>query len=264
MSNLQIFKNQQLIPLQANKNGEVIISGRELHEFLGVKTKYIDWFERMKKYGFVENTDFALVTQKKETNNPKNPVTEITDHAIKLDMAKELAMIQRNEKGKQARQYFIAVEKAWNSPEMIMKRALEIANNNVQNLKLENEEQKQQLKKQKPKVLFADAVSVAHTSILVGDLAKLIKQNGVDIGAKRLFVWLRENGYLIKRKGTDYNMPTQYSMDLKLFEVKETSITHSDGHISISKTPKITGKGQIYFINKFVEKQTKSEIACTK
>ncbi|EKN40732.1 phage antirepressor protein [Clostridium botulinum CFSAN001627] len=134
-------------------------------------------------------------------------------------------------------------------------------------LKKEREEKKllqEQMKKQKPKVLFADAVSVAHTSILVGDLAKLIKQNGIDIGAKRLFAWLRENGYLIRRKGTDYNMPTQYSMDLGLFEVKETSITHSDGHISISKTPKITGKGQIYFINKFVEKQTKSEIACTK
>ncbi|QDY32704.1 phage antirepressor KilAC domain-containing protein [Clostridium sporogenes] len=264
MSNLQIFKNQQLIPIKENENGEVIINGRELHEFLEVKTRYDIWFDRMKEYGFLENTDFVLVVQKRTTNNPRNPITEITDHAIKLDMAKELAMIQRNEKGKQARQYFIAVEKAWNSPEMIMKRALEIANRNVENLKLENEEQKQQLKKQKPKVLFADAVSVAQTSILVGDLAKLIKQNGVDIGSKRLFVWLRENGYLIKRKGTDYNMPTQYSMDLGLFEVKETSITHSDGHISISKTPKITGKGQIYFINKFMKNQAENEVACTK
>jgi anti-repressor protein len=134
-------------------------------------------------------------------------------------------------------------------------------------LKKEREEKKllqEQMKKQKPKVLFAEAVSVAHTSILVGDLAKLIKQNGVDIGAKRLFAWLRENGYLIKRKGTDYNMPTQYSMDLGLFEVKETSITHSDGHISISKTPKITGKGQIYFINKFMKNQAENEVACTK
>ncbi|NFL55591.1 oxidoreductase [Clostridium botulinum] len=262
MSNLQIFKNQQLIPLQANKNGEVIISGRELHEFLGVKTRYDIWFDRMKQYGFIENQDFTAIVQKRTTAQGNE--TTYTEHAMKLDMAKELAMIQRNEKGKQARQYFIAVEKAWNSPEMIMKRALEIANNNVQNLKLENEEQKQQLKEQKPKVLFAEVVSVAHTSILVGDLAKLIKQNGIDIGAKRLFAWLRENGYLIRRKGTDYNMPTQYSMDLKLFEVKETSITHSDGHISISKTSKVTGKGQIYFINKFIQKQAENEIACTK
>ncbi|MHB9945240.1 phage regulatory protein [Clostridium botulinum] len=133
---------------------------------------------------------------------------------------------------------------------------------------IKEQEEKQKLleenEKNKPKVLFAEAVSVAHTSILIGDLAKLIKQNGVDIGAKRLFTWLRENGYLIRRKGTDYNMPTQYSMDLGLFEVKETSITHSDGHISISKTPKITGKGQIYFINKFMKYQAEIEIACTK
>ena len=262
MINLQIFKNQQLIPLQQNDNGEVIISGRELHEFLEVKTPYKKWFDRMKEYGFVENIDFVTVGQKSPIAN--GGYQEIVEHAIKLDMAKEIAMIQRNEKGKKARQYFIAVEKAWNSPEMIMKRALEIANRNVENLRLENEVQKKQLQEQKPKVLFADAVSVAHTSILVGDLAKLIKQNGVDMGAKRLFQWLRKEGYLIKRKGTDYNMPTQYSMDLGLFEVKQTSITHSDGHISISKTPKVTGKGQMYFINKFIADLAKQEIACTK
>ncbi|WP_407885970.1 phage antirepressor [Levilactobacillus sp. N40-8-2] len=103
-----------------------------------------------------------------------------------------------------------------------------------------------------PKALFADAVSVSSTSILVGDLAKLIKQNGVDIGANRLFKWLREKGYLINRKGTDWNMPTQRSMELKLFKVKETSIQHSDGHVSVNKTPKVTGKGQQYFINRFL------------
>ena len=260
MNNLQIFKNQQLIPLQENDNGEILVSGRELHEFLEVKTRYDIWFSRMKEYGFIENQDFIAIVQKRTTAQGNE--TTYTDHAIKLDMAKELAMIQRNEKGKQARQYFIAVEKAWNSPEMIMKRALEIANRNVESLKLENEEQKKQLKEQKPKVLFADAVSTSHTSILIGELAKILKQNGVDMGQNRLFKWLRDNGYLIKRKGTDYNMPTQYSMDLGLFEVKETSITHSDGHISISKTPKVTGKGQMYFINKFIEGQAESEIAC--
>ena len=103
----------------------------------------------------------------------------------------------------------------------------------------------------KPKVIFADAVTASKSSILVGELAKLLRQNGVNTGQNRLFLWLRENGYLVKRRGTDYNMPTQYSMELGLFEVKETIITHSDGHISISKTPKITGKGQLYFINKF-------------
>ena len=258
MNNLQIFKNEQLIPLQENDNGEILVSGRELHEFLEVKTRYDIWFSRMKEYGFIENQDFIAIVQKRTTAQGNE--TTYTDHAIKLDMAKELAMIQRNEKGKQARQYFIAVEKAWNSPEMIMKRALEIANKNVENLKLENEEQKKQLKEQKPKVLFADAVSTSHTSILVGELAKILKQNGVDMGQNRLFKWLRDNGYLIKRKGTDYNMPTQYSMDLGLFEVKETSITHSDGHISITKTPKVTGKGQMYFINKFIENEVKGVV----
>lgn len=246
MNELQIFKNEQLIPLKENDNGEVLVSGRELHEFLEIKTEYRHWFPRMCEYGFAENTDYTPVIFDHPIN--KQPTV---DHIIKLDMAKELAMIQRNEKGKQARQYFIKVEKAWNSPEMIMKRALEIANKRVDNLKLENEEQKKQLHEQKPKVLFADAVAASHTSILVGDLAKLIKQNGHDIGANRLFAWLRDNGYLIKRKGTDNNMPTQKAMELGLFEIKETSISHSDGHISISKTPKVTGKGQVYFINKF-------------
>lgn len=108
------------------------------------------------------------------------------------------------------------------------------------------------IEQDKPKVLFADAVSSAKTSILVGELAKLIKQNGVDCGQNKLFTWLRENGYLIKRHGTDYNMPTQRAMEMGLFEIKETSVVHADGHTSISKTPKITGRGQTYFVNKFL------------
>lgn len=106
-----------------------------------------------------------------------------------------------------------------------------------------------------PKVLFADAVSVSDSAILIGELAKLLKQNGVaDMGQNRLFAWLRENEYLIRRKGTDYNMPTQKSMELGLFRVKETAITHSDGHVTVSKTAKVTGKGQAYFINQFLKK----------
>ena len=104
----------------------------------------------------------------------------------------------------------------------------------------------------RPKVLFADAVSAAHTSILSGELAKLLKQNGVEIGQNRLFNWMREHGFLIRRQGTDYNMPTQRGMDLGLFEIKETVIAHSDGHTSVNKTPKVTGKGQQYFVNVFL------------
>ncbi len=110
-----------------------------------------------------------------------------------------------------------------------------------------------QLQKQAPKVLFANAVTASHSSILVGELAKILKQNGIEIGQNRLFEWLRKNSYLISRKGTDYNMPTQKAMDLNLFEIKETTITHSDGHISVNKTTKVTGKGQVYFTNKFLK-----------
>ena len=107
----------------------------------------------------------------------------------------------------------------------------------------------------KPKVLFADSVAASHTSILIFDLAKILKQNGVDIGGNRLFDWMRKNGYLVRRKGSDYNMPTQRSMEMGLFEVMETSVSHSDGHISVNKTPKVTGKGQQYFINAFLGKR---------
>ncbi|GAA0760577.1 hypothetical protein SDC9_101865 [bioreactor metagenome] len=122
-------------------------------------------------------------------------------------------------------------------------------------LKTEKENQKtltKAIEEQKPKVVFADAVTISSSTILVGELAKLIKQNGVDIGQNRLFQWLRENGYLIKKKGLDYNMPTQKSMELELFKVKETIITKSNGENTINKTTKVTGKGQIYFINKFI------------
>lgn len=115
-------------------------------------------------------------------------------------------------------------------------------------------EKDKRIEEMRPKEIFADAVSVSKTDILIGDLAKLIKQNGHDIGQKRLFAWLREKGYLIKRKGLDWNMPTQKAMEMKLFRVKETVVTHADGHTTVSKTPKVTGKGQVYFVNKFLRK----------
>ena len=120
----------------------------------------------------------------------------------------------------------------------------------AQNLKAEQEKRRAlevKMEEQKPKVLFAESVEVAKTSILIGELAKLLKQNGINIGQNRLFQWLRQNGYLIRRQGSDYNMPTQRAMEMGLFEIKETTITHSDGHIHVSKTPKVTGKGQVYF-----------------
>lgn len=130
----------------------------------------------------------------------------------------------------------------------------ELADSTEANEKLQLQLKQEQVinKENAPKVLFTNAVSAAKTSILIGELAKILKQNRVEIGQNRLFEWLRKNGFLISRKGTDYNMPTQKAMDLGLFEIKETVINHSDGHISVSKTPKVTGKGQVYFVNKFL------------
>lgn len=231
-----------LINVTLNENQEPVVSGRQLHQVLGVKTPYSMWFDRMVEYGFTENQDFLLNNFVKQTGRGGH---NKIDHVLKLDMAKEIAMIQRTDKGKEVRQYFIQVEKDFNSPEKIMARALKIADRKIITLEATIEEQK-------PKVIFANAVSASHTSILVGDFAKLMRQNGLNFGQNRMFAWLRENDYLISRKGNSWNMPTQKAMDLGLFEIKETTINHSDGHISINKTPKITGKGQLYFADKLL------------
>lgn len=235
----------ELIKITYN-NDRPAVSARDLHGFLEVKTAYKDWFPRMCEYGFTEGEDFNPLKIERVQNEGERMVTRTVDDAVlTIDMAKELCMIQRNEKGKQARQYFLQIEKDWNSPEKVMARALQIAGDKLK--RLENK-----VEADVPKVLFADAVSASKTSILVGELAKLLKQNGVDIGQHRLFRWMRENGYLIRRNGTDFNMPTQKSMDLGLFTVKETAITHSDGTVTVSKTTKVAGKGQQYFIQKFL------------
>lgn len=235
----------ELIKITYN-NDRPAVSARDLHDFLEVKTAYKDWFPRMCEYGFTEGEDFNPLKIERVQNEGERMVARTVDDAVlTIDMAKELCMIQRNEKGKQARQYFLQIEKDWNSPEKVMARALQIAGDKLN--RLENK-----VEADAPKVLFADAVSASKTSILVGELAKLMKQNGVDIGQHRLFRWMRENGYLIRRNGTDFNMPTQKSMDLGLFTVKETAITHSDGTVTVSKTTKVTGKGQQYFIQKFL------------
>lgn len=142
-----------------------------------------------------------------------------------------------------------ATDELLNNPDIAIKAFTTLKEEREKNILLQKDNERM-----KPKEIFADAVSASNTSILIGDLAKIIKQNGVDIGQKRLFIWMRENGYLIKRKGADWNSPTQKSMEMELFEVKETAVTHSDGHVSVSKTTKVTGKGQQYFINKFLGK----------
>ena len=226
------------------ENDRPTVLARELHDFLEVKTAFKDWFPRMCEYGFSEGIDFSSFLSESSGGRPAQ------DAQLTIEMAKEICMLQRNERGKQARQYFIQLEKDWNSPEKVMARALQIADKKIRALEVKMEEQK-------PKVLFAESMEVAKTSILIGELAKLLKQNGINIGQNRLFEWLRNNGYLIRRQGSDYNMPTQRAMEMGLFEIKETTITHSDGHIHVSKTPKVTGKGQVYFVNLFVSGRAK-------
>ena len=225
------------------------VSGRELHDFLDVGTAYKDWFPRMKEYGFDEGTDFCSKMSESTGGRPA------VDHIMTIDMAKEICMIQRTEKGKQARQYFIECEKRMK--EMSVPHDSYMISDPVKRALAWAEEEKVRqaqaiaLEAAKPKALFADAVASSSTSILVRDLAKVLHQNGIKIGQNRMFDWLREHGYLIK-SGSDKNMPTQKAMELKLFRIKEGTYIDSNGNNVTTKTPKITGKGQIYFVNKFL------------
>ena len=222
------------------------VSARDLHAGLKIKTAFKDWFPRMAEYGFEAEKDFCSKMSESTGGRPA------VDYEISVDMAKQICMIQRSEKGKQYRQYFLDLEKAWNTPEQVFARALRMADKEIEKLKNNNTVLMEDVQRMRPKEIFADAVSTSHTSILIGDLAKMLKQNGVDIGQKRLFDWMREKDYLIKRKGSDWNSPTQKAMELELFEIKESTVNNPDGSVRINKTTKVTGKGQQYFINKFL------------
>lgn len=235
--------------IRINYDSEVpTVSARQLHEGLEINTRFNDWYKRMCEYGFTENVDYQAITQKRVTAQGNE--TTFMDYKITIDMAKQICMIQRTEKGKQYRQYFIDLEKAWNTPEQVMARALKIANNEIDKLKADNKVLIADTERMKPKEIFADAVESSRTSILIGDMAKLICQNGHEIGQNRLFEWMRQNDYLIKSGGSK-NMPTQKAMEQKLFEVKERTVVNPDGSVRITRTTLVTGKGQIHFINKF-------------
>ena len=234
------MSDNQLIKVEVKNNQQLLVSARDLHKGLGLTGRFSRWFKTNSEF-FEENTDFYKCTSSTVVNN--GAVRILDDYLLTISMAKQLAMMARTERSKLYREYFLDLERKWNSPEEVVKRGYAILQDENTQLRIEN-------KAMKPKALFADAVSVSKKTILIGDLAKILKQNGVNIGSIRLFRWLRKHGYLIKRDAFDYNMPTQKSMEQGLFEIKETTINHSDGHISISKTPKVTGKGQVYFINK--------------
>lgn len=226
------------------------VSARELHERLKIGTRFNDWFARVCEYGFVEGMDFYSKMSKTDSGG-RPPM----DYNISLDMAKHVCMVQRTPEGKRCRQYLIDLEKAWNTPEQVMARALKIADEQIEGLKKKNALLAESVDVMKPKAVFADAVSASKSTILIGELAKLLRQNGINTGEKRLFDWMRRQGFLICRRGTDYNMPTQRSMEMELFEVKERTVNNPDGSIRITKTTVVTGKGQQYFINRFLQKQ---------
>lgn len=234
-----------LIPVNYETD-QPCVSARDLYEQLNIKTAFKDWFPRMCEYGFEEGKDFCSKMSESTGGRPSK------DADISIDMAKQICMIQRSPEGKQIRQYFLDLEKAWNTPEQIFARALKMADRTIDKLKTEKAALIEDNERMKPKEIFADAATASKDSILIGDLAKILKQKGIDIGQNRLFQKLRNNGYLIQRRGPSWNMPTQKSMEMRLFEVEERTITNPDGTTKIRKTTKVTGKGQQYFINKLL------------
>ena len=229
------------------------VSARELHSRLEISKRFSAWFEANSQ-GFVEGEDFSAAYLKVQ-GNQYGGEKEIQDYNMTTDMAKHICLMSRTEKGKQCRQYLLDLEKVWNSPDQVMSRALKMADRTINSLKETNTKLLEDTARMKPKEIFADAVSASHTSILIGALAKIISQNGVQIGQNRLFAWMRENGYLITRRGADYNMPTQKSMEMKLFEIKERTVNNPDGSVRIIRTALVTGKGQQYFINKLLNNE---------
>lgn len=231
------------------------VSARDLHEVLEINTRFNDWFSRMAEYGFENGVDFNLLKNEKVRLEGNREVKrDIMDYQISVDMAKQICMIQRSEKGKQYRQYFIDLEKAWNTPEQIFARALKMADQKIEKLKETNAGLLEDVERMRPKEIFADAVKASTSSILIGDLAKLLRQNGVDTGQKRLFEQLRNEGYLMKT-GSSRNMPKQKYVANGFFQIKETVISNPDGSVRMTKTTKVTGKGQQYFLNKYLKKE---------
>lgn len=212
----------------------ITLSARELHSFLELTERFGNWFERMKQYGFIENQDYI---GRKTFNTLARQ--ELQDYEISLDMAKEIAMIQRNEKGRQARQYFIEVEKKWNSPEYVMNRALEISRQQVEKLMLENKELK-------PKAEFFDAVADSKNAIQMSEVAKVLNYPGY--GRNRLFEFLREKKVLMSN-----NQPYQKYVDCGYFRVVEQKYTKPNGDIAINIKTLVYQKG-VNYIRKLLEK----------
>lgn len=227
----------QLITTSTNENGEIIVSGRELHEFLEVSERYNSWFKRMLGYGFTEGTDFTSVKTFTVVNNGAE--RELDNHAIKIDMAKEISMIQRNEKGKQARQYFIEVEKRWNDPDMIIKRAHEILERKVAKLTTANLMLEQQVKELKPKADYVDSILKNKGLVAIGQIAK-----DYGMSAMKMNELLHELKVQYKQSG-QWLLYAKYQA--KGYTHSETiNITRTDGSPDIRMNTKWTQKGRLF------------------
>lgn len=238
----------ELIKIE-ERDGKQLVSARELHEFLEIKTQFSKWFDRMCEYGFYELKDFLAISQKRLTVQGNE--TTYTDYLITIQMAKELSMIQRNDKGKEAREYFIKCEESWNSDEMIMARALQITKKKM----VEYEEKIIQLEVEmldyKDRAKVADVIEASEDTISIGEMAKILSETGEVIGRNELFQWLRKNGYLMKKDTSEtYNQPTQKSMNLGIMELIEKPVFVNPKHIVLNRTTGITGKGQTYLIKR--------------
>jgi anti-repressor protein len=245
----------ELIKIHTNENGQAV-SARDLHNALGMQKDFSDWFKyQANKLGLIEGLDFTpILGSKTEGSGGHNKI----DYIMSIDTAKHIAMMSGGENAHKIREYFIQVEKAWNSPEMVMARSLQFAAKQIDGYKEKLQIAERVIEQQKPQVLFAESVTASSTSILVADMSKILKGNGIEIGELRLWNWLRSNGYVIKEKGRSRNMPTQRSMNLKVMEVKEGTYVNSKGVSKITKTTLITGKGQVYFVNKFLKAKEES------
>ena len=251
-----------------NKNGELLVSARELHDRLGIETRYNDWFKRMLKYGFEENNDYIPITQKKVTAQGNE--TTYTDHILKIDCAKEICMIQRTDIGRQCRKYFIECEKQLKENKLQLTRkeelqlklfsndSMEVVNAHKELVQIEVEEATKPLltkiKEDEPLVTFADRILKEGDNILVRDLAKIASDEGYKIGERRLYNKLREWKYICNGS----TMPTQYAMEREYFIVETGTIHTPYGHKQIFTT-KVTPKGQIHIVERLIKLQKKEE-----
>lgn len=232
----------ELIKVQ-ERDGEQLVSGRELHKFLEVATPYKKWFDRMSEYGFIENKDYLTVDKNVHGQNGQIMPQKEVNHLMKISMAKEISMLQRNEKGKEARMYFIKCEEAWNCDEAIVSRALSIQNKKILEYKEKIDVLETKIDSDAQRVSFAETIEKSSDCLLVREFSKVIANEGINLGEKKLYKWFREKGFILKNS----TEPTQRAVTMGLFKVAERVVKAVTKDI-VTKTTRITGKGQIYFL----------------